>query len=123
MRFNALDLIQSFAVALPVVAMSLVAIAAVFFRLMQLIRKPNRSRKPRRFAIAAVGVAMGLAFLPFAAIYRPSLIEVAKAQIRQQEDVDEDDNGDPETPLKHLLSQLRRIRRGEKVETIFLRRR
>jgi hypothetical protein len=47
---------------------------------------------------------------------------VAKAQIRQQENVDEDDNGDPETTLKHLLSQLRRIRRGEKVETLFLRR-
>ncbi len=122
MRANALDLIQTFAVALPVFAMSLVAIAAVFSRLKQLIWKPRRTRIRRRFTIAAAGVAMGLAFLPFAAIYRPSLIEVAKAQIRQQEDVDEDDNGDPETPLKHLLSQLRRIRKGEKVETLFLRR-
>jgi hypothetical protein len=51
------------------------------------------------------------------------VIEVVKSQIRQQEDIDEDYNGDPETPLKHLLSQLRRIRRGEKVETLFLRRR
>lgn len=121
MRVNALDLIQSFAVALPVLAMSLVAIAVVISRLKQLIWKPKRSRH-RRFAAALVSVAMGLSFLPFAAIYRPSLIEVAKAQIRQQEDVDEDDNGDPETPLKHLLRQLRQIRRGEKVETLFLRR-
>lgn len=122
MHLNALDLIQSFAVALPVLAMSLVAIVVVFARLKQLIWKPKRSRKRRRFAIAVASVAMGLTFLPFAAIYRPSLIEVAKAQIRQQEDVDEDDNGGPETPLKHLLSQLRRIRKGEKVETLFLRR-
>jgi hypothetical protein len=102
--------------------MSIVAIVVVFSRLKQLIRKPIRSRKRRRFAIAVVS-AMGLTFLPFAAIYRPSVIEVVKSQIRQQEDIDEDYNGDPETPLKHLLSQLRRIRRGEKVETLFLRRR
>lgn len=122
MRVNALDLIQSFAVALPVLVMSLVAIVAAFSRLKQLIRNPKRSRRRRRFGIAVASIAMGSTFLPFAAIYRPSLIEVAKAQIRQQEDVDEDDNGDPETPLKHLLSQLRRIRRGERVETLFLRR-
>jgi predicted PurR-regulated permease PerM len=121
MPLNDLDRIQIFAVALPFFAMLLLAIAAVFSRLKQLIRKPKRSRRRRRFALAVVNVAMGLTFLPFAAIYRPSLIEVAKAQIRQQEDADEDDNGDPETPLKHLLSQLRRIRRGEKVETLFLR--
>ena len=122
MRVNALDLIQNLAVAPPVFAMSFVAIAVVFSRLKQLIRKPKLSRNSRHFAIAAVSVAMGFAFLPFAAIYRPSLIEVAKAQIRQQEDVDEDDNGDPEHSVKHLLRQLRRIRRGEKVETLFLRR-
>lgn len=122
MRFNALDFIQSFAVALPAFAMSLVAIAVIFHRLKQRIGKPKRLRRSRRFASAIVSVAMGLTFLPFAAIYRPNLIEVAKGQIRQQEDVDEDDNSDPETPHKYLLGQLRRIRRGEKVDTIFLRR-
>jgi hypothetical protein len=64
---------------------------------------------------------IGFAFLPLSILYRPSLAEVAKAQIRQQEDVDEDENGDPESPLKHLLRQLRRIRRGEPLETISLR--
>lgn len=121
MRFNALDSIQNFAVALPVFAMSLVAIAVVCHRLKQLVQKPTRAQKHRVFAISATAV-MGLGFLPLASIYRPNLIEVAKAQIRQREDVDEDDNGDPETPLKHLHRQLRRIRRGEKVETLILRR-
>lgn len=120
MRVNPLDLIDGFAVALPLFAMSLVAIAVICSRLRQLISK--RPRKRRRFAISAVNAAMVLAFLPFASIYRPSMIQVAKAQIRQQEDVDEDDNGEPESPVKHLLRQLRRIRRGEKVETLFVRR-
>jgi hypothetical protein len=44
-----------------------------------------------------------------------------KAQIRQVEDVDEDDQGGPETPLKHLHRQLRRIRRGEPVEQLVWR--
>jgi len=121
MPFNALDSIQSFAVALPVFAMSLVVIAVAGRRLKQL-QKPKPPLKRRGFAISATNAAMGLVFLPFASIYRPNLIEVAKAQIRQQEDVDEDDNGDPETPRKHLHRQLHRIRRGEKVETLFVRR-
>jgi hypothetical protein len=122
MPLNDLDRIQIFAVSLPFFAMLFVAIAVVFSRLKQLLWKPKRSRRRRRFALAVANAAMGLTFLPFAAIYRPSQIEVAKAQIRQQEDADEDENGDPETLLKHLHSQLRRIRRGEKVEILFLRR-
>jgi hypothetical protein len=121
MPINDLDRIQILAVSLPFFAMLLLAIAALFTRLRQLTQNPKRSRRRRRFALAVGSVAMGLTFLPFAAIYRPSLNEVARAQIRQQEDADEDDNGTPETPLKHLLKQLRRVRRGEKVETLFLR--
>jgi len=41
---------------------------------------------------------MGLTFLPFAAIFRPGLIEVAKAHIRQHEEADEDDNATPKLP-------------------------
>lgn len=121
MPINDLDRIQIFAVSLPFFAMLLLAIAVGFSRLKQLIQKPKRLRRRRRFSLAVGSIAMGLTFLPFAAIYRPNMSEVTKAQIRQQEDADEDDNGDPETPLKHLLNQLRRIRRGEKVETLFLR--
>lgn len=121
MRINPLDLIDSFAVALPVLAMTLVGFIVVFSRLKQLISKPKQTRRRLHFRVSAANAAIGLAFLPFAAIYRPSLIEVARSQIRQQEDADEDDDGDPETPLKHLLRQLRRIRRGEEVETLSVR--
>jgi hypothetical protein len=126
---NPVDAMQQFAVSLPVLALSLVAIvlfvSRLKSRLMRVNAKPDqplRPRRRRRFRLSATNAAVGLAFLPFAAIYRPRLIEVAKAQIRQQEDVDEDDSGGPETPLKHLMRQLRRIRRGEPVETLFLRR-
>jgi predicted PurR-regulated permease PerM len=121
MHVNPPDLVLAFSLALSAFAISLVVIGMICSRLKQLIRKPKASRKRRRFGISAVGAAMVLAFLPLASIYRPSLIEVTKAQIRQQENADEDDNGDPESSLKHLLRQLRRIRRGEKVETLFLR--
>jgi amino acid transporter len=119
---NPVDAMQEFAVSLPVLALSLVAAVLFVSRIKQVIWKPKPQNRPRRFRISARNAAVGLAFLPFAAIYRPRLIEVAKAQIRQQEDVDEDDSGGPETPLKHLMRQLRRIRRGEPVETLFLRR-
>ena len=69
----------------------------------------------------AANAALGFSFLPFAAIYRPRLIEVVKAQIRQQEDADEDGNDDPDAPARHLMRQLRRIRRGETVDRLTLK--
>jgi amino acid transporter len=122
MPINPIDAMQEFAVSLPVVAITLVGIAVFLSRIKALIWKPKGPRRRARFRILAANAALGMSFLPFAAIYRPRMIEVVKAQIQQQEDVDEDDNGGPESPLKHLLRQLRRIRRGEMVETLTVRR-
>ena len=119
---NPIDAMQEFAVSLPVIAMTLVGIAVFLLRLKMLIWKPKGSRRRSHFRILAANAALGMAFLPFAAIYRPRIIEVAKAQIRQQEDADEDNNGDPDTPVRHLLRQLRRIRRGEEVDRLILKR-
>ncbi len=121
MSINPIDAVQEFAVSLPVVAITLVGIAVFLSRLKMLIWKPKGPRRHRRFGIMAANAALGFSFLPFAAIYRPRMIEITKAQIRQQEDVDEDDNGGPDTPLKHLMQQLRRIRRGEKVDRLTLK--
>ena len=118
---NPIDAMQEFAVSLPVAAIALVGIAVFLSRLKMLIWKPKGPRPRRLFARFAANAAIGISFLPSAAIYRPRMIEVAKAQLRQQEDADEDDNGDPETPKRHLLHQLRRIRSGEHVETLSLR--
>lgn len=117
-----LDPREAIAHAFPVLGMLFVAIALVLYRVKNTLaghRHPPRRR--RRIGIVASNALIGMAFLPLSIIYRPNLAEVAKAQIRQQEEVDEDQSGDPETPLKHLLRQLRRIRRGEKVERLSLR--
>lgn len=117
-----LESLYVFVASFPVIAMSLVGIAVMVSSLKQLIwieKDPQRHRRGIRFS--ARNVAMGFAFLSLGIMYRPSLVEVVKAQICQQEDVEEDDNGDPESPATHLLRQLRRIRRGEKVNTLFFR--
>lgn len=117
-----LDPREAIAIAFPVFVMLLLAIALVYQRIKLSVRsRGNSVRRRRRVGIVASNALVGLAFLPLSIIYRPSLSEIAKAQIRQQEDVDEDESGDAESPIKHLLRQLRRIRRGEQVETISLR--
>ena len=50
---------------------------------------------------------------------RPSLQHVLEE--KQKEDKDEDDEGDPESPEKRVDHQLKRIRRGEKVNDLVLR--
>ena len=116
------DPIEAIAVAFPIFVILLVTVALVYRTIWpSSSNRKHPAKHRRRMSIAACNALIGFAFLPLSIIYRPSLREVAKAQIRQQEDVDEDQSGDPESPLKHLLRQLRRIRRGEVVETISLR--
>jgi hypothetical protein len=80
-------------------------------------RKTGRSRSIFNWSTEGLGtVVLGLTLL-----YRPRILLAVEAQHRQAEDVDEDDNGDPDTPARHLLRQLRRIRRGEEVETLSVR--
>lgn len=118
-----LESLYTFVASFPVLAMSLVGFAVIVSQLKRLVWKEKNPKKRRRgVRFSTRNVAMGFAFLPLGVIYRPSLVEVVKAQIRHQEDADEDENGDPDSPQKHLLRQLRRVRRGEKVETLFLRR-
>lgn len=75
----------------------------------------------RRGVMPGAALDVGAAFLFLSTAYRPSLEFMVKAQLRQVEDVDEDDQGGPETPQRHLHRQLRRIRRGEPVERLVWR--
>ncbi len=83
----------------------------------------NRKNPPRhaRLGTSSSAAGLGAAFQFLSMAYRPDHSFVAKAQIQQQEDADEDDDGTPETPIKHLHRQLRRIRRGEPVERLIWR--
>jgi len=117
-----LELLFMLIAGFPAIALFVVGLSVVLSSIKQLIWRDKRRSKVRNgIRFSARNVALGLAFLPFAILYRPSLAEIAKAEIRQQEDADEDETGDPESPIKHLLRQLRRIRRGEQVKTVSLR--
>ena len=85
--------------------------------------RDHQGRRPaRRFRVGTSAAAdLGAAFQFLSMAYRPNHAFVAKAQIQQEEDVDEDDDGSPETPVKHLNRQLRRIRRGEPVDHLIWR--
>lgn len=82
-------------------------------------RKRKTGKARSKFSWSTAGV--GTAFVGLTLIYRPRLQFAVEAQQRQVEDVDEDDNGDPETPARHLLRQLQQIRRGEAPETLSVR--
>ncbi|MGC2614102.1 MAG: hypothetical protein WA354_08750 [Terracidiphilus sp.] len=77
-------------------------------------------RNPRRRPFSS-SAGIGTVVLGLTLIYRPRILYAVEAQHRQVEDADEDDNGDPDSPKKHLIRQLRRIRRGEKVDVLSLR--
>jgi hypothetical protein len=81
-------------------------------------------RRRRRQGIVTLGycpssASLGSAFQFMQVFHRPSMAYVLEA--KQDEDADEDDQGDPDAPTKHLHRQLRRIRRGEQIDTLVLR--
>ena len=80
-------------------------------------RKKRKGKQVAGFCPSSV--ALGAVFLVITTFYRPRMEFAIEARL--QEDVEEDDEGDPETPEKGLSRQLRRIRRGEPLETLELR--
>ena len=65
--------------------------------------------------------ALGNALMFLCIAYRPNHSFMAKAQIVQREDADDDGQGGPDTAKRHLMRQLRRIRRGEPVDSLVWR--
>lgn len=87
-------------------------------------RKPYRKPEDAARIIksgATTPDAMGAALMFFSMAYRPSHAFVAKAQIVEREDTDENDHGGPDTAKRHFMRQLRRIRRGETVDRLVWR--
>ncbi len=79
--------------------------------------KRKRSRGMPGFCPSSA--ALGMVFLLAQTFYRPSLKHVTEA--RQVVDVEDDDQGDPENSARELARQLKRIRRGEPVDSLILR--
>jgi hypothetical protein len=107
--------VAALAMASPFLAILL--ILAYYYLFCVPRRKRKKGRRRPGFSTAGLGtVVLGLTL-----IYRPRIQFAVEAQHRQVEDADEDDNGDHDTPTRHLQRQLRRIRRGEALESLTVR--
>ena len=89
------------------------------YQIRRTVWKRMRGKERRASGFCPSSVALGTVFLLTTTFYRPRMEFAIEARLHH--DVEEDDEGDPETPEKHLGRQLRRIRRGEPVETLIWR--
>jgi len=104
----------------PITLLVLAMAIGGWHRAQRVDRKPEDAARIVKIGPAASdGVGAAMMFLSMA--YRPNLSFIAKAQIVEREDQDEDDEGGPDTAKRHLARQLRRIRRGEPVERLVWR--
>jgi len=79
----------------------------------------NKRRGKKNLGFCPSSSALGIALLFIQVFYRPSIENVI--EVKQHEDADEDNTGDPENLKKQLNRQLKRIRRGEPVDRLVLR--
>ena len=115
MAFNLLIGLSS-----PMTWLVIMMVIAGWYRVRKPDRKPDdEARIVRSGATTPEAVGAALMFLSMA--YRPNHAFVAKAQIVEREDQDEDDQGGPDTSRRHLARQLRRIRHGEPVDRLVWR--
>jgi len=107
-------------------AMSLPFVLIVLILAHFLVRRALWRRRVRRgkgrvgYYPSTVTLGMALQFMQI--FTRPSVAYVLEE--KQKQEAEEDDNGDPESPqarLRHFHRQLRRIRRGERVDRLVLR--
>jgi len=115
MHVDALSVLSLFTAA-PIVAIAAI-LACHQIRRTKWVRSTRTGR--RLFGIQPSAVGLGMAFLFLQSFWQPSLIHAI--EVREQVDVEEDDEGDPENLKKQLDRQLKRIRNGEQVEQLVLR--
>jgi hypothetical protein len=113
---SALDLLWMSALSAPFLAM--IALL-VYYHVKRTSWKWNHDRGKRDLGFCPSSAALGVIFL-FAQVFTlPSIAHALEA--RQVEEVEEDDDGDPDLPQKHLNRQLRKLRRGQSVDRLVLR--
>jgi len=100
-----------------------VAVVVCYYLASRVVLRRRARGGRRRSKLSGYGLALGLAFMQLIrTFYQPDLGYLL--EVKQDEDADEDDSGDPETPevrKRHFLRQLRRIRRGEAIDRLELR--
>ena len=115
MHVDALSVLSLFSAA-PFLA---IAVILVYFCLRRAAWRRKRRLGKKNLGFCPSTSALGMAFLFLQAFSRPSLAHAVEA--KRDEDLDEDDAGEPESLAKQLHRQLRRIRRGEPVDRLVLR--
>lgn len=90
-----------------------------YYQIRRSVWRRKRRKSKRDLGFCPSSAALGAALLFLSVYYRPSVDFAIEASL--QEKVEEDDQGDPETPEKYFNRQLRQIRRGERVEGLVLR--
>ncbi len=103
---------------LPVLPFAAILALLVYYLLKRAAWKRARYRGKRRPGFCPSSAAFSVVFLFGVSFIRPSLAHVTEA-IQYEESV-EDDDGDPESPEKHLHRQLRKIRRGEAIDRLVM---
>jgi hypothetical protein len=91
----------------------------VYYALLRARWRLNRWLGKKNPGFCPSSAALGIMLLFTQVYWRPSVDNVV--EMKQDEDADEDDEGDPESPTKQLNRQYKRIRRGEPVERLVLR--
>lgn len=117
MHTHALAVFDLFLFAAPFLAIAVILVYFFWLRLRWQIYQRLGKKKP---AFRPSTAALGLAFQFLQAIYRPTVAHVI--EVKQLDETDEDDDGDPDHPANHLHSQLKRIRHGEQLDQLTLRR-
>jgi hypothetical protein len=117
MSTNFLYLCGLFAGISPFLA---IAVILLLYLLRRTAWKIRQGRGDKHLGFCPSASALGMALLFMQVFVRPSLQTVLEQ--KQEEDVVEDDQGgDPESRENHLNRQLKRIRRGERVDGLILR--
>ncbi|MGA9668866.1 MAG: hypothetical protein WBQ94_06635 [Terracidiphilus sp.] len=116
MGFDALYLGWIFLLNAPYLAIVLI-LAHYLWRRAAWRHGRRLGRKRLGYYPSAFAFGMALQFVQV--FYRPSVDYVLET--KRDEAAEEDDEGDPETGAKELSRQLKRIRRGERVESLVLR--
>lgn len=96
-----------------------IVVILVHYQIRRIAWKRKAREERRAMGFCPSSVALGAVFLLITTFYRPRMAHAIEARLH--EEVEEDDEGDPETPEKGLSRQLKRIRRGEAVERLELR--
>jgi hypothetical protein len=85
----------------------------------QSLFRGNRQKGKLILGLWSSALLLGTALQFLQVIYRPSVSHALEAE--HDDRADEEDSGDPETLVKQLNRQLRRIRQGEQIDKIVLR--